>query len=428
MEGQPQPNQEGFKHMFRQRNLWAGGCCLLLLLLAASAWQRGLSQNRRSEKSPFAIARRRARVRMVSRRPLGGDIPPETTVWDPYPTFNGIALDTENNRVVMSDINRMSVLMYNRLANSKAGELTVPLRHIFGPATRLGSVAGVAVDPEKKEIFVAENDAWGVRMFSYDDQGDASPRRTLAAPHQTWGLSLSLLRREIALSVEELDAVVVYKEDADKLDPPLRVIRGDKTGMADPHGIYLDGVNDEIFVANHGSRTAYMPNTGHDKLPPIIPRVSGHFEMPSIRVYPALAQGNVKPIRTIQGRRTTLDWPMQIDVDTSHDELAVANFGANSIAIFNRTDNGDVAPERVIRGPHTGIVGPVGVAIDAKNNEIWVANYGDHTALVFPRTANGDVSPKRIVRNAPAQAPTCGFTDASATTYDSKRHEILVAN
>ncbi len=119
---------------------------------------------------------------------------------------------------------------------------------------------------------------------------------------------------------------------------------------------------------------------------------------------------------------------MAVDVDTSHNEIAVANFGGDSVIIFHRTDQGDVAPARVIRGDHTGIVGPVGVTIDAKNDELWVANYGDHTAVVFPRTANGDVAPKRIVRNAPEKAPTCGFTDASAAAYDSKRHEVLVAN
>jgi len=68
------------------------------------------------------------------------------------------------------------------------------------------------------------------------------------------------------------------------------------------------------------------------------------------------------------------------------------------------------------------------VAIDTKNDELWVANYGDHTAVVFPRTASGNVRPKRVIRNAPKDTPTCGFTNASAAAYDSKRDEILVPN
>lgn len=438
--------------MFRRNFLWIMGCfSVMLLVIILSAWQRAGSESSSTQQPgiedrvatyafqqpksreaglevPRSGARQGTAIRPVSRRPLGGDIAPETTVWDPFPTFNGIAVDAENNRVVMSDLNRHGILIYDRTAASKSAEPTSPLRHIMGPLTEMGFVAGVATDPEKRELYVAENDAWGVRVFSYDDQGNAAPRRTLATPHQAWGISLSRLRHELAISVEELDAVVVYRQEAEKLDPPLRVIRGEKTGLADPHGIYLDGVNNEIVVANHGSWTTYLPNTGWDAPTPVIPHSAGHFEPPSIQVYPALASGDVKPNRTIQGSRTGLDWPMAVDVDTSHNEIAVANFGGDSVIIFRRTDRGDVAPARVIRGSQTGIVGPVGVSIDTKNDEIWVANYGDHTAVVFPRTANGDVAPKRIVRNAPDKAPTCGFTDASAAAYDSKRHEVLVAN
>jgi DNA-binding beta-propeller fold protein YncE len=416
--------------MNSHKSSWMSWLGVILIVVGLLVIQRGWSSQR--PDSPKAGARtgpaKRATVQPVSRRPSGGDIAPETTVWDPYPTFNGITVDAQNDRVVMTDLNRHSILIYDRTASSKSGEPTTPLRHIVGPATEMGFVAGVAVDPDKREVFAAENDAWGIRVFSYDDQGNTRPRRILATPHQVWGLSLSRQRREMASSVEELDAVVVYSQDAQNLDPPIRVLRGEKTGLADPHGIYLDGVNNEMLVANHGSWTTYLPNTGHDEMPAVIPHSAGHFEQPSIHVYSATAQGDAAPLRSIQGEKTTLDWPMQIDVDTSRNEIAVANFGADSIAIFRRADQGNVAPARIIKGERTGIVGPVGVTIDAKNDELWVANYGDHTALVFPRGASGDVAPKRIIRNAPEKAPTCGFTDASAAAYDSKRKEILVAN
>jgi 6-phosphogluconolactonase (cycloisomerase 2 family) len=136
----------------------------------------------------------------------------------------------------------------------------------------------------------------------------------------------------------------------------------------------------------------------------------------------------VPPLRTIEGNLTGLNWPMGIDVDLSHDEIAVANYGDSSVRIFRRGDKGNVQPVRVLRGALTQIVGPVSVAIDTKNDELWVANYGDHTAVVFPRSASGNVRPKRTIRNAPKDTPTCGFTNASAAAYDSKRDEILVPN
>lgn len=411
-------------HRYRKYAVWMGGTLTTLaLVVLLSGWQSAGSKSK-----PAAGARSDASPKNLVAKPAAFDIEPQTNVADPYPTWNGIAVDTENNRVVISDLNRHGYFIYDRLAASKNGEVTPPLKHVQGRKTGLGFVAGIQVDSEKKVVYIAENDGWGLRTFSYDDDGDVAPRNLVATPHQVWGISLSRPRKEMLVGVEELHSLLVYRQDAEKLERPLRVIRGVQTGLADPHGVYLDAANNEILVANHGNWTQYHPNTDHDKPPATIPISPGHFEEPSIRVYPVTAQGNVKPARVIEGKNTQLDWPMQIDVDTSHNEIAVANFGADSIVIFHRTDQGNAAPFRVIKGDQTGISGPVGVAIDTKNDEIWVANYGDHTAVVFPRTASGNVAPKRIIRNAPQNAQTCGFTNASSATYDSKRKEILVAN
>ncbi len=154
----------------------------------------------------------------------------------------------------------------------------------------------------------------------------------------------------------------------------------------------------------------------------------GHFLPPSLTVFQDSVKADTKPLRTIQGAHTQLNWPMGIDVDNEHEEIAVANNGDNSVLIFRRSAQGDAVPVRVIRGTRTGIVSPMGVAIDAKNDEIWVANYGDHTAAVFSRTAAGNATPKRIVRNAPAGTPTSGFGNPYAVAYDSKRDQLLVPN
>ena len=47
---------------------------------------------------------------------IGGLIPPIRSVSDPFPTFDGIALDTENNRIIFSDENRHAMLVYERTA------------------------------------------------------------------------------------------------------------------------------------------------------------------------------------------------------------------------------------------------------------------------------------------------------------------------
>jgi DNA-binding beta-propeller fold protein YncE len=204
--------------------------------------------------------------------------------------------------------------------------------------------------------------------------------------------------------------------------------------MADPHGIVLDDVNNEIVVANHGqtsdgTSSFWTRRSGYEDLDSERePLSAGRFEAPSITVHAASGTGDVLPKRTIQGARTKLNWPMGLAVDTVNNEIAIANNGDNSILIFRRSDEGDVQPVRVIKGKLTNIDRPMGIAIDARNNELWVANSGSHSAVVFGRTAKGNIAPKRVIRNAPAGTASGGFGNPMAVAYDSKREEILVPN
>ncbi len=365
-------------------------------------------------------------------KPLGGDVIAARSILDPHPAFNGVAVDPLNNIVVMSDTNRKSLLVYNRAADgSKSDEVTQPLHHIIGPATNIGFVSGTVVDPQSREIFAVNNDIEDTMLVvPYDADGNSKPSRLLAVPHQAWGLALSPSRGEIAVTVEIQSAIVIYRRTANGVEAPLRSIQGPQTGMADPHGIYWDEANQEIGVANHGNFRGLAKNIGLGCVPATDAAVSenGKFQPPSLTIFSATSKGDTKPLRTIQGPRTQLDWPMGVSVDTVHNEIAVANNGDNSVLLFKRTASGDVAPVRVIRGGRTGINHPMGVAFDTKHDEIWVSNFGDHTAVVLLRTANGDVSPKRVIRSAPRGAPSTGFGNPMAVAYDCKREEILVPN
>jgi len=418
-----------------------------LLVLLATGWS--------SPESPAglaleAIARENGCVEVASpdadsppdwssARMLGGDLAPLRAVQDPYPSFHGIAVDPQANRVVIADTNRSAVYTYDRRAASSGDEVTPPLTFLRGPATGLMFVASVAIDPGQRELYAVDNDTGDrVVVFGYDDTGNARPRRLLEVPHQAWGLSLNQKRDELAVTVQSPNEVVIYRRGASGRDEPVRVIRGSKTGMADPHGVVFDSANDEMFVANHGHRVVgrqveETPTTGGSgyyatDAPSESEQPGGRFEQPSITVYTSAAQGDVAPIRKIQGPATRLNWPSGIDVDAAHNEIVVANNGDDTVLVFARTAAGDVAPIRVIAGDKTKLDGPMGVAVDPQNGELWVTNFSDHTALVFDRTAGGNVAPKRIIRNAPRGTPTGGFGNPGALAYDSKRDEILVPN
>jgi DNA-binding beta-propeller fold protein YncE len=370
----------------------------------------------------------------------GGDLAPVRMVVDPYPSFNGIALDTRNDLMMMSDTNRKSLLIYDRAAGAPAPkDPAIERQQIMGPDTGVGFVAGVAMDPEHRELFTVNNDVEDrLVVFDYDARGNVKPKRLLYVPHQSWGIAFAPKRDVMALSVQTPNMFVVFKREAQKFDAPIRSVRGPKTQMADPHGIYFDETHNEVVVANHGNfrpgelitaYTAYdaresrQERAGGDKLDE---NARGRFLPSSVTVYDGDAHGDVAPKRVIQGPLSQIDWPMGVAVDEVNNEIIVANNGDNSILIFSRTADGDVAPKRAIRGPLTGVKGPMGVAV--AKDEIYVANFGDHTALVFPRLAGGNVRPRRIIRNAPIGRETSGFGNPYSVAYDTKRQEILVPN
>jgi DNA-binding beta-propeller fold protein YncE len=233
--------------------------------------------------------------------------------------------------------------------------------------------------------------------------------------------------------------VVVYKKSAQKYDSPIRLLQGNRTGLADPHGLALDPKNRLMFVTNHGSVHQEDPNgepyvgqvrsNGRSNWPEgnAAPG-SGRNLPPSISVYPLTAEGNSPPLRVIQGPKTQLNWPTGIAFDSKRNELYIANDMGSSILVFSAAASGDAAPVRVLSGPKTMIKYPTGVYVDEKNDELWVANFGNHTATVYKSTAAGDTAPLRVIRSGPLGTEALDIGNPGALAYDSKREEILVPN
>jgi hypothetical protein len=357
---------------------------------------------------------------------------PARTIADAYPNFLGVAVDSDNGRVVMSDSGLKGLLMYDRTAGAAASvnEVAKPVAELRGARTEVGFVAGVALDAARREKYTVNNDDGDkVVVFDYDAAGNVAPKRSFRVTHQAWGLALDHVRDEVAVTVEINNMVEFHARESTGIPRPTRLIKGERTGLADPHGIAIDADHDEIFVANHGNWTSLTSfDTSAAATSPNAPPKGGRFLRPSIRVFAADAHGDVAPARAIEGARTGLNWPMGVDVDAKNNEIAVANSGDNRLLVFRRSDTGDVAPVRAIGGSKTGLNGPMGVAIDTSNDEIWVTDYSDHSALVFARMAAGNVAPKRVIRNAPIGTPSVGFGNPGAVAYDSKRDEILVPN
>ncbi|HEV2686964.1 MAG TPA: hypothetical protein VGV35_00380 [Bryobacteraceae bacterium] len=361
---------------------------------------------------------------------------------DPYSAYSAVAVDNSHSEVVLTDENLFNVLVYDRLAKTPPNSLTEPKRVIGGLNTKIEFQCGLYIDPANGDIYAVNNDTMDTLViFSRKARGDVKPDRELHTPHGTFGIAVDEEAQELFLTVQHDSAIVVFNKMAKGFEAPIRVIQGDNTKLADPHGMALDTKNKLLYVTNHGSVHQVRPpppgttaRHRHER-PPGWPLTrdfavpgSGQMLPPSITVYAKDAKGDAAPLGVIQGPKTQMNWPTGIAVDPEHNEIFVANDGGNSLLVFKAGTYGDVAPIRVLKGPKSMISNPTGVYLDTKNHELWVANFGNHIAAVYDPNASGDTPPIRIIRSAPPNRPVPGMGNPHPLAYDSKREQILVPN
>jgi len=184
-----------------------------------------------------------------------------------------LAVDEEKEELYSTNQYPPRVLVFHKTAAGKEP----PIRVIEGPHTGLADVHGVAVDTQRKLMFVGN---WGnssdykvagtgkhhppsITVYSIDANGDAAPLRTIQGPKTQldWMGAISLDPETGNLWVaNDVGGSVLMFRGTDNGDvAPTKVIKGDKTGLNHPAGIAIDTKNKEMWVSNMGnsSATAY---------------------------------------------------------------------------------------------------------------------------------------------------------------------------
>jgi DNA-binding beta-propeller fold protein YncE len=360
-----------------------------------------------------------AQNQAADRKPIVLQRAPLRFIKDPNPSFSGVAVDSDHNILVVTDENLFQILEYDSHENTPAkAKFSEPKRVISGTATRTEMICGVYIDPKTREIYVMNNDTQEyIPVFGPDQKGNSPPERYLEGV-RGFGIAADEERGLLYLT-NQSGTISVYPKNYTTDTKPIRKIEGNNTLLEDPHGIALDTRNKLIYVSNFGNANI-RELEGRGRY--------GKFDEPSITVYPLDGQGDIKPVRKIQGPKTLMNWPSHIALHVGRQELFVANDADSSVLVFSAQAEGDVAPIRVIKGPKTGIKHPPGIALDEKLNEIYLANMGNASVTVFPVTANGDVTPIRTVRGAPAGSVGLNIGNPGAVGYDTKRDQILVPN
>ena len=235
----------------------------------------------------------------------------------------GIAADEETGELFVT-AQGGQIRVYRKEAQGRDR----PIREIEGPKTQMADSHGMAIAPERGEIFVLN---WGTGSKVGPVSGD--------------GDSDGGFQEIPGSGYADYPSITAFPKGASGDVAPLRVIKGPKTQLNWPTQVAVSAEHGEIFVAN---------DTGN-----------------SITVYPIEAQGDVAPIRVIKGPKSRISNPKGIAYDPKHDELFVANFSNHSATVYPRTAHGDVPPSRIIRSapletqapmmgnPHTVVYNPV---------------------------------------------------------------------
>lgn len=388
----------------------------------------------------------------VYSRVASGDATPLRTISGPLTGLSwpqGVYVDTVDDEIGVADLNN-AVMVYSRTANGNVA----PLRTILGASTGLSDAYGIYVDTTDGEIAVTNLGVSSPSITVYDRTaaGDVAPLRTISGAStglvSPFGVYVDAVNAEIGVA-DRNNAITVYSRTATGNAAPLRTISsGTASGLASPYGIYVDAVNDELGVVNYrGESFTVYSRTANGEATPLrtISGASTDLVAPTavyvdaannevgvaspsraITVFDRTANGNVMPLRLIQNFNwptSGLDSPSGIYVDTTNNEIGVADAGRVAIMVFGRTASGDAAPIRTIAGASTGLVRPWGIYVDTNNDEVGVTDSESASIMVFSRTADGDVPPLRMISGV-----FTGLVQPSGIYVDTAVDEIGVTN
>lgn len=370
-----------------------------------------------------------------------------------------IYIDTDNDELYIVDdslkfvdspvpvevLVKSTITVYRREDEGNAS----PLRLIEGENTQLFSPRDISVDKNKGEIFVINSVNNSVTVYERTKGGNVSPLRTLfvadtnhagsRAREMSSGIFIDQDNDEIYVS--NLNNTITVYGTTDQGDvPPTRVI-GPNTGLLEPEWIFVDSINEEIFVTNASSQviSVYGINdNGNIKPLRTIPQgfatPNGIFvsidENEIFIVASARTSGlvsvfegtNDNLLRSIDGANTGLSSSSTgIYLDQINHEIFVSDFF--KITVHDESAEGDAMPLRILEGTDTQLEGAQGIFVDTADDEIFVANSFSNTITVYNRTDSGDSKPTRIIKGV-----NTGLDGPEGIFVDTVNDEIFVAN
>ena len=195
-----------------------------------------------------------------------------------------MAVDEENDEFYLSVQYPPQVAVYRKLASGNEP----PKRLIQGESTRLSDSHGIAIDAKNKLLFVnnwgnisdyripgsGRFEAPSITVYRLDASGDAPPVRVIqgAKTQLNWpgAMAVDPDRQELYVANDVGQALVVFRETDNGDVQPVRVIKGPNTGLSYPTGIFVDTKNKELWATNLGNSSATVyPLTAAGDVAPV---------------------------------------------------------------------------------------------------------------------------------------------------------------
>ena len=248
-------------------------------------------------------------------------------------TIHGLAYDPARDEIVAPNALADAVLVFR--AGASGAEH--PLRVIQGPHTHLVTPHAVSLDLQNREILVASLTGRRINVFRGDAEGDATPVRVIEGPKSELGhvVGLAVDPERNLLAVANTHEILIFNRNDNGDVPPRARIAGPKTGITDEPW-QMEFYRGRIFLAasNHFHQNLYegvtlRPDAKEVPDDPWLNPVLGFMG-----VWNITDNGDVAPLAMIRGPFSGLLHPVGLALNPKAGEIYLSDSVKNGVLSF----------------------------------------------------------------------------------------------
>jgi len=211
-----------------------------------------------------------------------GVMKPKRELYTPHGTY-GISADEDAGEMYLTVQHDNAVVVYPKTA---AGD-DKPIRELVGARTQLEDPHGVAVDYKNGLMFVSNHgngivaatdsgkfEPPSITIYALKANGDTAPLRIIEGPRTrlNWpaGMRVDSEHGELYVANDGDSSILVFKASDNGNVAPSRVISGPKTHILNPTDVYVDLKHNELWAVNMGNHAAVVfPRTANGDVAPL---------------------------------------------------------------------------------------------------------------------------------------------------------------